>query len=176
MQYRDRRFDGDDAAYAHALATSATVYVGNLAFNTREEQVYEARAPPRHAPSTPAGFVFLLPARRIRRLCTGCGERALALQVFSMVGPIEKVIMGLNQVTRQPCGFAFVIYFSHKTAQSAASYITGTKLDGRYIRVDIDWGFQAGREFGRGKSGGQARPQRTALCVLYRICTPCRQL
>ena len=74
-----------------------------------------------------------------------------------MVGPIEKVIMGLNQVTRQPCGFAFVIYFSHKAAQSAASYITGTKLDSRYIRVDIDWGFQAGREFGRGKSGGQVR-------------------
>lgn len=44
VQYRDRRFDGDDAAYAHALATSTTVYVGNLAFNTREEQVYEVRS------------------------------------------------------------------------------------------------------------------------------------
>jgi RNA recognition motif-containing protein len=79
------------------------------------------------------------------------------VQVFSMVGPIEKVIMGLNQQTRTPCGFAFVIYFSHKAAQSAASYITGTKLDNRYIRVDVDWGFQKGREFGRGKSGGQVR-------------------
>jgi hypothetical protein len=45
VQYRDRRFDGDAEAYAHALATSTTVYVGNLAFTTREEQIYEARAP-----------------------------------------------------------------------------------------------------------------------------------
>lgn len=87
-----------------------------------------------------------------------------------MVGPIEKVIMGLNQVTRQPCGFAFVIYFSHKTAQSAASYITGTKLDSRYIRVDIDWGFQAGREFGRGKSGGQVRDDPTISTVPDTLC------
>jgi nuclear cap-binding protein subunit 2 len=82
------------------------------------------------------------------------------LQVFSMVGPISKVIMGLNKVTRKPCGFAFVIYFSHQAAQCAASYITGTKLDNRYIRVDVDWGFQPDRQFGRGKTGGQVwQPQ-----------------
>jgi hypothetical protein len=79
------------------------------------------------------------------------------VQLFGMVGPIKEVIMGLNQVTRKPCGFAFVIYYSHKAAQSAASYVTGTKLDNRYIRVDIDWGFEPGRQFGRGKTGGQVR-------------------
>jgi hypothetical protein len=41
VQYRDRRFDGDNEAYARAIATSKTVYVGNLAFTTREEQIYE---------------------------------------------------------------------------------------------------------------------------------------
>jgi RNA recognition motif-containing protein len=90
-----------------------------------------------------------------------------------MVGPIDKVIMGLNQVTRMPCGFAFVIYFSHKAAQSAASYITGTKLDNRYIRVDVDWGFQTGREFGRGKTGGQVRLARRDHSVLRVATSAC---
>ena len=74
-----------------------------------------------------------------------------------MVGPVKQVIMGLNQVTRAPCGFAFVIFFSHAAARAAASFVTGMQVDGRFIRADIDWGFQPGREFGRGKSGGQVR-------------------
>lgn len=75
--------------------------------------------------------------------------------------------MGLNQMTKKPCGFAFVMYHSHKAAQAAVSYISGTKVDNRYIRVDLDWGFQEGRQFGRGKSGGQVcnTRQKTAyLC------------
>lgn len=39
--YKDRRFDGDQEDYERALRTSATVYVGNLSFSTREEQLYE---------------------------------------------------------------------------------------------------------------------------------------
>lgn len=65
--------------------------------------------------------------------------------------------MGLNQITKKPCGFAFVMYHSHKAAQAAVSYISGTKVDNRYIRVDLDWGFREGRQYGRGKSGGQVR-------------------
>lgn len=34
-------------------------------------------------------------------------------------------------------------------------YISGTILDDRPIRVDFDWGFQEGRQWGRGRSGGQ---------------------
>jgi hypothetical protein len=45
VQYRDRRFEGDLEAYRRALQTTKTVYVGNLAFTTREEQLYEARHP-----------------------------------------------------------------------------------------------------------------------------------
>lgn len=33
--------------------------------------------------------------------------------------------------------------------------ISGTILDDRPIRVDFDWGFQEGRQWGRGRSGGQ---------------------
>jgi hypothetical protein len=34
-------------------------------------------------------------------------------------------------------------------------YISGTKLDERVIRADLDPGYLDGRQYGRGKSGGQ---------------------
>ena len=36
-------------------------------------------------------------------------------------------------------------------------YINGTRLDDRIIRTDWDAGFIEGRQFGRGKSGGQVK-------------------
>ena len=36
-------------------------------------------------------------------------------------------------------------------------YISGTKLDERIIRCDLDLGYRDGRQFGRGKSGGQVK-------------------
>lgn len=36
-------------------------------------------------------------------------------------------------------------------------FINGTRLDDRIIRTDWDAGFKEGRQFGRGKSGGQVR-------------------
>ena len=38
-------------------------------------------------------------------------------------------------------------------------YLSGTIVDERSIRVDIDWGFQEGRQYGRGRSGGQVRDE-----------------
>ena len=32
-------------------------------------------------------------------------------------------------------------------------------MDDRPIRVDVDWGFVDGRQFGRGRSGGQVRDE-----------------
>ncbi len=40
-RYRDRQFVGSDQEYGAALERSSTVYVGNLAFFTTEEQIYE---------------------------------------------------------------------------------------------------------------------------------------
>jgi nuclear cap-binding protein subunit 2 len=38
-------------------------------------------------------------------------------------------------------------------------YISGTKLDERIVRCDLDAGYKEGRQFGRGKSGGQVRDE-----------------
>lgn len=36
-------------------------------------------------------------------------------------------------------------------------FISGTRLDDRVIRTDWDAGFREGRQYGRGKSGGQVK-------------------
>ncbi|XP_025230570.1 nuclear cap-binding protein subunit 2 isoform X4 [Theropithecus gelada] len=40
-------------------------------------------------------------------------------------------------------------------AENAMRYINGTRLDDRIIRTDWDAGFKEGRQYGRGRSGGQ---------------------
>ncbi|KAK9284484.1 hypothetical protein L1049_023657 [Liquidambar formosana] len=118
--YRDRRFNGTQEEFDHALQTSTTVYIGNMSFYTTEEQVYE---------------------------------------LFSRAGEIKKIIMGLDKNTKTPCGFCFVLYYSREDTEDAVKYVSGTILDDRPIRVDFDWGFQEGRQWGRGRSGGQVRDE-----------------
>ncbi|XP_035823953.1 nuclear cap-binding protein subunit 2-like isoform X2 [Zea mays] len=50
-------------------------------------------------------------------------------------------------------------YYSREDAEDAVKYISGTMLDDRPIRVDFDWGFEEGRQWGRGRSGGQVRDE-----------------
>lgn len=51
----------------------------------------------------------------------------------------------------------FSRYYTHKDAEACMKYINGTKVDGRPIKTDFDLGFKVGRQFGRGKTGGQVR-------------------
>lgn len=48
-------------------------------------------------------------------------------------------------------------YYTRADAEHAMRFINGTRLDDRIIRTDWDAGFKEGRQFGRGKSGGQVR-------------------
>jgi len=100
------------------LASSSTLYVGNLSFFTTEEQIYE---------------------------------------LFQRVGDVKRIIMGLNKHTKTPCGFCFVEYYTHEDALSAVRLLSGTKLDDRPIRADLDPGFKEGRQYGRAADGGQVR-------------------
>eukprot|EP00246_Nothoceros_aenigmaticus_P006375 TRINITY_DN19216_c0_g1_i1.p1 TRINITY_DN19216_c0_g1~~TRINITY_DN19216_c0_g1_i1.p1 ORF type:complete len:249 (-),score=51.27 TRINITY_DN19216_c0_g1_i1:5-751(-) len=80
-------------------------------------------------------------------------------EVFSHVGEIKKIIMGLDKNNKTPCGFCFVLFYSREDTDDAVKYISGTIVDERPIRVDFDWGFQEGRQWGRGRSGGQVRDE-----------------
>lgn len=114
--YRDRSYHGTDDELARDLATTATLYVGNLSFFTSEEQI--------HA-------------------------------LFSKCGPVKRIIMGLDRNAKTPCGFCFVEYFDRKGALLCKKFLDGSKLDDRFIRADLDPGFREGRQFGRGRRGGQ---------------------
>jgi nuclear cap-binding protein subunit 2 len=47
-------------------------------------------------------------------------------------------------------------------------FINGTKLDERVVRTDLDPGFKEGRQYGRGRTGGQV----SSLDVLLVVLTP----
>lgn len=81
-------------------------------------------------------------------------------EAFSVVGPVKRIIMGLNQHTKTPCGFCFVEYYSREQAAACLKFVSGTVCDDRIIRCDMDGGFRPGRQFGRGPSGGQMRDDR----------------
>jgi nuclear cap-binding protein subunit 2 len=81
-------------------------------------------------------------------------------KAFERVGPVKKIIMGLNRETKAHCGFAFVEYHSHEHAVACIKYISGTYCDEAVIRCELDAGFKPGRQYGRGQSGGQVRDER----------------
>ncbi|XP_072474832.1 nuclear cap-binding protein subunit 2-like isoform X2 [Notamacropus eugenii] len=82
-------------------------------------------------------------------------------ELFGKSGDIKKIIMGLDKVKKTACGFCFVDarYYSRADAENAMRYINGTRLDDRIIRTDWDAGFKEGRQYGRGRSGGQVRDE-----------------
>ena len=80
-------------------------------------------------------------------------------ELFSKCGDIRRIIMGLNKNTHTPCGFCFVEYFTHQDAVDCEKWLNGVRLDDRIIRTALDAGFKEGRQYGRGKSGGQIRDE-----------------
>ena len=80
-------------------------------------------------------------------------------QIFSSCGKVKRVIMGLNRISHSPCGFAFIEYLDQESAKIAKKTLMGTILDGKEIRVDIDLGFEEGRQYGRGIHGCQKRDE-----------------
>ena len=125
------------------MQTTALLYVGNLSFHTTEEQ------------GTPVDS-----SRSVCRALLTCWFlRHTVYEHFGRCGEIKRVIMGRNKLTQQQCGFCFVEYFNHDNAYDARRFLNATKLDDRVIRIDLDWGFTEGRQYGRGQSGGQVRDE-----------------
>ncbi|KAH6654612.1 hypothetical protein BKA67DRAFT_646314 [Truncatella angustata] len=134
------------------LANATTLYVGNLlapmpALVARPSQtccsVHRITAPPSTKASCSS---FYTTEEQVYDLFSKCGE-------------IKRLIMGLDRFQKTPCGFCFVEYYTHQDALDCLKYVGGTKLDERVIRTDLDPGFEEGRQYGRGKSGGQVRDE-----------------
>lgn len=64
-------------------------------------------------------------------------------------------------------GTRYCRYYTRKDAEDALKYVNGMKLDDRIVRADWDRGFSEGRQYGRGKSGGQVRCGVVLVCCLF---------
>ena len=53
------------------------------------------------------------------------------LELFNRVGVVQRIIMGLNKLTKKPCGFCFVEYSTHDQAVTASNLLSGALLDDR---------------------------------------------
>lgn len=78
-------------------------------------------------------------------------------ELFQRAGRVVRIVMGLNWKTKQPCGFCFVELDSCDSAQVAEACLSGLVLDEQVIKVQRDWGWTPGRQFGRASNGGQIR-------------------
>jgi len=63
--------------------------------------------------------------------------------------------MGIHRYNLTPCGFCFLEFHNYLDTKISLSFLSGFKLDGRILRIDLDTGFKDGRQYGRGKRGGQ---------------------
>lgn len=81
-------------------------------------------------------------------------------ELFTRCGSVKRIIMGLDRNKKTPCGFCFVEFDERVSALKSISYLNRTHLDGRDICVDIDAGFEEGRQYGRGSQGGQIGDER----------------
>lgn len=80
-------------------------------------------------------------------------------ELFAKCGDVKRIVIGLDKVKKTACGFCFVEYYTRGDAEHAMRFVNGTRLDDRIIRTDWDAGFKEGRQYGRGKSGGQVRDE-----------------
>ena len=134
--YWDRSHYASPADQMKALEQTCTVYVGNLPFTIKSHHVHHH-------------FTTLLSS-----------SSSNGTSSFTIV---KRVILGIDKNRKTPCGFCFVELYHRRDALRAVSMISGTQLDGKVIRVELDAGFQNGRQFGRGKSGGQVRDDKRLL-------------
>ncbi|XP_059081058.1 nuclear cap-binding protein subunit 2-like [Tigriopus californicus] len=80
-------------------------------------------------------------------------------ELFGKCGDVKRIVMGLDKFKRTPCGFCFIEFYNRQDGEHAMAYINSTRLDDRIIRTDWDAGFVEGRQYGRGKNGGQVRDE-----------------
>jgi nuclear cap-binding protein subunit 2 len=58
-------------------------------------------------------------------------------------------------------------YYTREDGENCMRYINGTRLDDRIVRTDWDVGFKEGRQYGRGKSGGQVKKHLSTLLLVF---------
>ena len=76
-------------------------------------------------------------------------------ELFSTSGGRKKTIAGLGKMKRAACALCSVECCSRAGAENARRHMDGTRLDDPIIRTDWDTGFKDGKQYVRGRPGGQ---------------------
>lgn len=155
--------------------------MGNLSFYTTEEQIHELFGKSGDikkiimgldkVKKTACGFCFVEYPSAGRVLALGLGSKTFflgfcwsraSLRCTAFVGPgvvlLSLCVLSELSGLTDPCTVffnKFLRYYARGDAENAMRYINGTRLDDRIIRTDWDAGFKEGRQYGRGRSGGQ---------------------
>lgn len=118
--------------------------MGNLSFFTTEEQIYELFGR--------VGDVKRIVMGLDRNDKTPCGFCFVEYVLPSLLLLLAAARFSDDADERERLTLFFLLdrYFSHDDALSSLRYISGTKLDERIIRADIDPGYQENRQYGRG--------------------------
>jgi len=74
---------------------------------------------------------------------------------FTGFGEIKRIITGINRIDLSQCGFCFIEFCNPKISIICFVNCNGVQLYNRALKIDLDEGFNEGRQFGRGKRGGQ---------------------
>lgn len=92
---------------------------------------------------------------------------ASQIQQFSVLFSLSK------EITHLVLLIVCFRYYTRADAEHAMRFINGTRLDDRIIRTDWDAGFKEGRQYGRGKTGGQVKaiPVHTLNLIPLRLCS-----
>ena len=51
------------------------------------------------------------------------------LQVFSKVGDVKRIVMGLDKQQLTPCGFCFVVYYTRADTEDCVKYVYPVEYD-----------------------------------------------
>lgn len=80
--------------------------------------------------------------------------------IFGRYGRLKRVIIGVSE-EGEFSGFCFVEYETRAEAEGAKRALDRTPLNGKYIRIDWDYGYEKGREIARRKHfPADGRPNR----------------
>lgn len=71
--------------------------------------------------------------------------------IFSQCGPIKRIIMGVRKESLEPAGFCFIEFCTRESALASIKWMNDSMIDRRKIVVNIDYGFEEGRQYLREK-------------------------
>ncbi|XP_065336863.1 RNA-binding protein 7-like [Cloeon dipterum] len=73
----------------------------------------------------------------VGNLATPATTEALIHELFTQVGPVEKVHIPKNKQTNQPAGYAFVTFKHEVSVMYATQVLAGTQLFGRTLKLQL---------------------------------------